>query len=220
MSKRTEVGLDNFRFFYVTLPGTYELPGVSAAGITPEQKAELYSTLERVQPAFLRDFYILPENRPARLASELHLARALEWEGRPFVFVIRILGEYRGGAEGDEIIKVPGDNPRIRTRKIYYRARIVPCSEVETRGGRVVDFVPERLQSVGKIYTETRDDKDVQRGFDYNFAMFQETDMDEFNAQATARLGDWSHGSVFYPLVGDDYEQRFRPELDRALAGD
>lgn len=200
------IGIDNFRFFYLTLDETYELPGVTTTGITPAEKEELFATLRRLQPEFCAGLHVLEQNRPARYATELHLARALNWESSRFVLVLRILAEYRGGAERSEIVSGAGGErtPRIRTNKIYYRARIVPCAEIRQDGERVLDFTPLRLPDVESVYTEVKEDGSSP-GRAHTFAIFNDPDFQEFNAGLVARLGDWPHPGVYFPFVADDF---------------
>lgn len=201
------LGIDNFRFFYLTLPEPYELPGASTTGLTAEQKAELFTILADRHPPFTGSFQILPENRPARYATELHLVRPLVYEDSRFVLILRVLAEYRGGAESDEIIEesVQALTPRIRTDKIYYKARIVPCDRIELDGDSVLDFTPRRLDQVESVYTEVKGAGPGPGAREHTFAVFLDPDFHEYNGKISARFGDWPHENVFLPFVADDY---------------
>ena len=200
------LGIDNFRFFYLTLAEPYELPCANTTGLTAPQKEDLFATLSEQHSPFSAPFQILPENRPARYGTELHLVRPLSYENSRFVLILRILAEYRGGAESDEIIKesAQAKTPRIRTDKIYYKARIVPCSDIAQAGDSVLDFTPRRLSRVESVYTEVKDAGARTGARGHTFAVFLDPDFHDYNKKISARFGDWPH-QVFYPFVADDY---------------
>jgi hypothetical protein len=198
-------GIDNFRFFYLPLPAPYELPSVHTTGITIDEKIALLEVFRNLAPGFVDGFRILRENRPARYASELHLARPLIHEGKFFLLVLRILAEYRGGATDPEIL-VQGTQERsvrVLTDRIYYRARIVPCLDVKESGEWIDDFSPDRLPELTGYFTEAREVE--QRPGRHTFAVFLETDFGAFNARVSHLFGNWTYENVFFPFIGDDY---------------
>ncbi len=198
-------GIDNFRYFYLPLAAPYELPSVHTTGITTDEKIALLDIYRDLVPAFVDGFQILRENRPARYASELHLVRPLIHEDRSFIFVLRILADYRGGATTAEILE-PGTqdrSPRVRTDRVYYRARILPCLDVTRSGDWIDDFLPDRLPELAGYFTEAREVE--QRPGRHTFAVFLDTDFGAFNARVSRLFGDWPYENVFYPFIGDDY---------------
>ena len=195
--------VDTFRTPYCRWSEPFEWPSVSLLHSEPAAAAQLIERLNGRMAAFFRGMNILPEARPRRDEPNLHLVRVLSYEGSHYLFKLRILMTYMGGAESSQMEhSVQDRSPAFRTDRIYFQARIFPVNSVERREGIIVDFEPEHYDPASGIRSGGLEAHHTAR---WNVVLFDEMDFSDLEKELRERVTDakWQPGRLFNPFVID-----------------
>ncbi|MEQ9365578.1 MAG: hypothetical protein RIF32_15130, partial [Leptospirales bacterium] len=151
---------------------------------------------------------VLPEPRPIKENNYLHLVRACEIEDREYLYLIKILAQYLGGAKNAEILQPAssGVSATVRTDRVYFQSRLIPVDQIDYDRGRIVDFRPVRLREAlldgitraQGFHVATKE----MRVLD----MFDEIDYSQANEELTSMFSvgaEWAPGKVFRPFMVD-----------------
>lgn len=202
------LAIDTFHHPYLQFKEQFVLPTVNLYGIEIEQARSLLAPLVAQVPGFVHGCDVLPEPRPIKENNYLHLVRALKIEDREYIFLIKILAQYLGGATSDEILQAAssGVSATVRTDRIYFHSRLIPVENIDYEQGRVVDFKPVRLRDAlldgitraQGFHVATKE----MRVLD----MFDEIDYSQANEELTRMFSvgvEWAPGKVFRPFLVD-----------------
>ncbi|TGK21141.1 hypothetical protein EHO61_04620 [Leptospira fluminis] len=212
--------VDNLHTPFIEFEQDYALPPCSVFEVDfPAAKSFLESVKERL-PELVSNCLVLPEPRPKRDSDRLFLVKPFYpeeetfrenspkyWEKHlpPYLLVVSFQLMYLGGAEKQDVLAqaVQGRTMSVRTKRIYYLARVVPLDYLVIDDGLVVDFFPRK-------YGES--EFMVQVGAEYHdnirhthSEIFDEVDYSKQIKIIGETLGitskDWLLGRIFEPLA-------------------
>ncbi|XDD50273.1 hypothetical protein AB3N59_00140 [Leptospira sp. WS92.C1] len=141
-----EIYVDNLHTPFIQLEDSYILAPTSVHGVEFSAAKEFLLQVEQLVPELIAGCYVLPEAKPKKNSNHLFLVKPLTTseadEEKKFIFVVSFILSYLGGSPAEMIIKGPaqGKTTSVRTRRIYYLARILPLESIETKNGQLIDF--------------------------------------------------------------------------------
>lgn len=203
------LAIDTFHHPYLQLDEQFTLPTVNLYGIEFEQARELLQPVIRMAPGFVHNCHVLPEARPAKENNYLHLVRGYEFEDRQYIYMVKILAQYLGGAKSDEILRPAssGISATVLTDRIYFQGRLIPVERIDRHpDGWIVDFRPVKLRDALL--------DGITRAQGFHIAtkemrvldMFDEIDYSSANEELTKMFSvgaEWKPGKVFRPFMVD-----------------
>ncbi len=194
--------VDTFHQPYLQFPSPIIWPSVAVGETRMQDAATLADCLARLVPSLVADCEVLPTAKPSKDSGIFHLVREHSCEGSAFVFVLKIISQYLGGAEAGEIVTPPaqGISPSVRTDRVYFSARILPVEGIQRSAGAIVDFVPQRVEEAVFQVSSNVPDR-------WTTVLFDEVDFSDINKKLTelfsANGAEWHGGSLFFPIVVD-----------------
>ena len=199
-----ETRIDQFHTLCAVLSRVRDLPYVARSDLSGDEKIHFMEVAADELGEYLIGSAVLPENRPATRTGEIHWARACEAKHGRYVFLFRLIAEYRGGAATDEVM-TKGEHRFLKSDRLYYNARLMPVSAITAgTAGQVLDFVVERLPEVQALFTP----KEASRGWYRGSAFFDEPDYGPLN-EKFSKLFDfcdaWQCGALLRPFLVQDY---------------
>lgn len=202
------LSIDTFHHPYLQFENQFTLPTVNLYGIEYEQARSLLEPVIQHMPGFVYGCDVLPQPRPIKENNYLHLVRSYEIEDRKYIYMIKILAQYLGGAQSEEILRAAssGVSATVRTDRVYFQSRMIPAEHIEYDDGRIVDFKPVKLREAildgitraQGFHVATKE----MRVLD----MFDEIDYSQANEELTKMFSvgvEWAPGKVFRPFMID-----------------
>ncbi|MBE7440063.1 MAG: hypothetical protein HS115_16550 [Spirochaetales bacterium] len=219
--------LDTIRHPYLLFAETLHWPAVSLDELRFAEAGALLDTLIPCIGPFLKNGQVLPQPRPRKESSHLHIIFYYPLPGllpdlAGFILILRILGPYMGGAQTHEMLAGPrqGRSPAFHTDRLYFQSRLFPVKEIQQEAGAIVDFEPLRLRETLFKVSVAREEKNF-----WASALFDDVD---FSHLETGLLEPFLDGQIlpsaahFKPIMVDYFTIALNllcpdPELARAL---
>ena len=198
------IRVDTFHTPYIQLNRKFAWPSIHMDQIHADEAVKIVEVLRKAIPEFVKGCSVLPEARPKKDSNQLHLVRPYEIENRKYLYVLRIVAQYMGGAAPQEVLSEgsQGITPSIQTDRIYYFARVMPVESWKLAGEDIVDY--SALQSSDAIFHFTT--RDTARDI-FSTILFDEVDYSHINQKITDLFAfgeKWKPGKLFHPFVVDN----------------
>ncbi|MCG6191654.1 hypothetical protein LFX25_00140 [Leptospira sp. FAT2] len=183
-NRPNEIFVDNLHTSFFEFEDSFILPSTSVYGVDFAAAKEFLLQAEQLIPELIRKCHVLPIAKPKKNSNQLFLVKEFPSskvdDEKKFVFVVSFILSYLGGAPTSMIVKpaAQGKTVSVRTRRIYFSARILPLESFEMKNGVIVDFVTRKyketefmvdvdtIPSFNKIqhtYSELFDDVDYSK---------------------------------------------------------
>lgn len=194
--------VDTFHQPYLHFSQSIVWPSVAVGETRMADAASVAECLAKTIPSLVTDCEILPNPKPSKDSGIFHFVREHTVDGSSFVFMLKIVSQYLGGAEAGEIITPPaqGISPSVRTDRIYFSARILPVERIQRSAGAIVDFVPQRVEEAVFQVSSNVPDR-------WTTVLFDEIDFSDINKKLTGLFApngiSWNAGSLFAPIIVD-----------------
>ncbi len=195
--------MDTFHLPYIQFPDFFTMPQVTLHDLHFSQAREIVNLLAKMAPALVSDCFVLPEARPRRDSDQLQLVRPYRSAAREYLFILKIVLKYMGGARDAEILAPgsQGKTPAFRSNRLYFESLLFPVQKITFKDGALVDF--ESLQIKDAIFkvTESSQGKDI-----WSAVLFDEVDYSLINRRFSEMLAfdtQWKMPRLFWPFVID-----------------
>lgn len=204
-----EIFVDNLHTAFLEFEENFILPSTSVYEIDFSAAKEFLLQAEQLIPELIQGCNVLPIPKPKKNSNQLFLVKEIHFskenQNKKFIFVVSFILTYLGGAPNSMIVKQPvqGKTAAIRTRRIYFLARILPLESLEFQNDVLVDFLTRR-------YKETEFMIDVDSVSSYNKSqhtyseLFDDVDYSKQISMIHSILNInkeiWKPGKVFEPI--------------------
>jgi len=182
--KPFRICLDTIRHPYLLFAEKWTWPAVSLDELRYPEARDLLDALISCIGPFLKGGQVLPQPRPRKESSHLHIvffypAAGFREDLAGFIFILRILGPYMGGAHTHEVLAAPrqGRSPSFQTDRLYFQSRLFPVKQVDLKEGALVDFEPLRLKETLFNVSAIREEKNF-----WASALFDDVDFSHLEA--------------------------------------
>ncbi|EMJ98056.1 LIC_10030 family protein [Leptospira alstonii] len=204
-----DIFVDNLHTAFFEFEDSFILPATSVYEIDFSAAKEFLLQAEQLIPELIGGCNVLPIAKPKKNSNQLFLVKEIpaseENKEKRFVFVVSFILTYLGGAPTSMIITQPlqGKTAAVRTRRIYFSARILPLESFEFKKDVLVDFLTRK-------YKETEFMVDVETVSSFNKAqhtyseLFDDVDYSKQISLIHSILNItkevWRPGKVFEPI--------------------
>ncbi|MDV6234042.1 hypothetical protein CH379_000135 [Leptospira ellisii] len=207
-NRPSEIFVDNLHTPFLRFEESFILPPTSVYGVEFSAAKEFLLQAEQLVPELIAGCHVLPIPKPKKNSSHLYLVKPLPSESDEngkFVFVVSFILSYMGGAARESIVKQAqqGLTASVRTRQIYFLARILPLESLELIQGQIVDFTTRK-------YKETEFMVDVDTGpasskIQHTYSeLFDDIDYSKqismIHSVLDIRKEIWEPGKIFEPI--------------------
>jgi hypothetical protein len=177
------IGVNVHKTTFRIIPQPFVIPKVPVSGLDIDHRNALASLYATIVPDYIQGCSLLEKSSVGMTPHVIEWVRPLTEDKETLLYVIRIAGNYLGGALDSEV-KERGRSTwyaSFETDRIYYESYLLPVTRITQKGQEAFDPI--------SVFDHTTYEKDDSPGYRFiSYGIFSEVDMSEQNTELSRSL--------------------------------